>query len=564
MKEFAPRFDLNNDGYIDLITCDIGGPYVKIHWGSETGYQSINQTCFPASGAGDCCFADVNTDGYADFIVSHTNSISRLSIYWGSASGPSPNNVTSIPNSPSVPNEVSYVADLNKDGYLDIITGTYYSLYTGAIFWGSANGYSSENRTELPTAFGAHNTEVADLNKDNWLDIIYVNNNSSSNYIYWGSADGYSANNKLVIAAPASTPHGSSIADFNSDGFLDLIFTSVYHSHSYIYYGSINGYQNYQELNTGSTYGGSAVCDFNHDGYLDNVFFRGWPSALKPVIYWGSASGYSDNNRTEIGAPTNGSGGFVADLNFDGYFDMFVNSRSSYSPIFWGPDYTSSTLISVNRDHHGMFREIGNVYNRKYYEDYVSSVFDAGAFADWGIIEWDASLPCGTAILFWLRSRNTFEQDEPWSDWYAVFNGSEIPDRLNARYLQYKTRFHFTNPSYLPTLYEVRVTYDNHIVIPAIARETPNKMNSFCNPNPFKKRTVINLSNFNSENLSVKVYDVSGKLVRDLKNIVNCNGTRSVVWNRKDNSGRQVPAGIYFLNVQNNETSVTRKVVILE
>ena len=457
--EFAPHFDLNNDGYIDIVTCDGGGPYVTIYWGSSSGYDPGNITKFPSSGAGNCEVADLNNDGYPDFIVTHINSDSRLAIYWGSLTGPSPDSVFNIWISPSIPNEVSYGADLDKDGYLDIVIGTYLDLNTGAIFWGDSTGYSPSNRTDLPTSFGSHNTEVADLNNDNWLDIIFVNGYSSQNYIYWGSSSGYSVGNMTSLAAPTSNPHGSSVVDLNADGYLDLVFTSTYGSSSYLYYGSATGYQTYQVLNTSSTYGGSAVCNMNNDEYLDIVFFRGWPSALRPIIYWGSATGYSNSNNTKIGYAINGSGGFVADLNGDNHYDIFVNSRSSVSPIFWGPNYTTSTDLPVNNDHHALFREIGNVYNREYYEDYISSVFDADEEVDWGIVEWDDSLPPGADILFYVRSGNTPGPDTSWSMWDSLGNGDEIADSLNSQYLQYRIRMTYTNPCYLPYLYEVRIGY---------------------------------------------------------------------------------------------------------
>ena len=653
--EFAPRFDLNSDGYIDIVTCDIGGPYVRLYWGSASGYSAGNSVGFMSTGAGDCDFADLNQDGYADFIVTHANSDSRIAVYWGSASGPSPGNVFNIPNAPDVPNEVAYASDLNKDGYLDIITGTYTSLNIGAIFWGSADGYSPDNRTELPTQYGAHNAEVADLNHDDWLDVIFVNNYGMHNYIYWGGENGYAASNMTSLQAPQSTPHGASVADLDDDGYLDLVFTSVYGLQSYLYYGTPAGYLSYQVLNTNSTYGGSGVCDMDEDGYLDIVFFGGWPSPLKPVIYWGSSTGYSDMNKSEVGIPLCGDGGFVADLNGDGHYDILVNSRSAYSMIFWGPDYSASTNLPVYADHHALFREIGNTYNRDYYEDYMSSVFDGGFSVDYGTIEWNAVTPSGTSVLFWVRSGNTSIPDGSWSNWFSVNNGDSIPDLLNAQYLQYKARLGYTNPCYLPALNEVSVTYaggsgliaalriepetinlQSHgkftafITLPAgyshnsvnistlhchganavSGHATPNffiaKFNVqdlvgvmpgaavefivtgqlfdgtgfmgydtvrvigapsadvMCRPNPFKTKTTIFIAHAENENVRIKIYDVSGNLVRSFDEVQCKDGFGAQEWDRKDNGGHNVPAGIYLYRVLSSSTGFNEKIIVLD
>lgn len=467
--EYTPRFDLNNDGYIDLFSSSSDS--IRIYWGSPQGYSMTNKTAFPhdGTGCGNCEGADLNNDGYPEFIASYDL---RLVIYWGSASGYSYSNNLSIW---TANNEVVYVIDLNKDGYLDIIVGNSVNHSTSSIYWGSSSGYSSNNRTDLNTVFGAHNFEVADLNNDGWYDIVVVNNNANYNYIFWGDESGYSSTNNTMLNLPnVGTPHGSSVADLNDDGYLDIIFTAVFSSCSYIYWGSDVGYQTCQILNTESSYGGSSIVDMNCDSYLDIVFFRGRPSNAS-VIYWGCATGFSDDNRTDVGYSLDASGGFVADLNDDGDYDIFLNNYYGDSPIFWGPDYMTSFTFPAYHDHHAMFREIGNVYNREYYEDYVSSVFDAGEIVDWGTIEWDASLPQGSSIFFWVRSGNTATPDTSWADWCEVMNGDPIPEELNAQYLQYRARFAYTNPACLPALHEVRVSSEE--VITACVRIIPRVIN---------------------------------------------------------------------------------------
>ncbi len=453
--EFAPRFDLNNDGFIDLFTADKDGPYIKIYWGSSSGYVPGNNTLFPTGGGGNSDAGDINCDGYADFIATHR--YENIRIYWGSSTGPNPGNYFELA---PLNSESCYLVDFNKDGYLDIAVGLVSSGY-GTIFWGSATGYNYNNRTDLPSYSGEHNIEVGDFNKDNWLDLILVY--STDIYrIYWGSSSGFSPSNYIQLPGLEGC-HGTTIADLDDNGFLDLILTFWYEPQSYIYWGSASGYSpgNMQILNPGYCYGGSSVADVNADGFLDIVYHRGGYGSHEQAIYWGSSTGYSDNNKTWFGIPIETSGGTIGDYNFDGHLDIFSNTitpgTSSY--IFWGPSFNTNTIIPTDSDHHAMFREIGNVYNRKYYEDYISSVFDANEEVDWGIIDWDDSLPPGSNIALFVRSGNTPNPDTSWSGWDSLGKGEEISDSLNSRYLQYRARLKYTNPSYLPYLYEVRIGY---------------------------------------------------------------------------------------------------------
>jgi hypothetical protein len=456
--EFVPRFDLNNDGYIDLFTADEGGPNVKIHWGSATGY--LASTSFPTSGADNCDAADLNADGYADFIVSHRNS-PKITIYWGSPSGPSQTDQFNL-NTTRTARQGVFVADFDKDGYLDIATGQQMVNGYGTIFWGSASGYSTADCTNLPVAWGVHNIEAADFNIDGWLDVLYVNTDYQDNTIYWGSSNGFSASDHLYIAGPEH-PHGASVADLNNDGFLDLIFTGWYAYTAFIYWGGVMGYtvSNMQILPSGPCFGGSSVAHLNSDSYLDILFHRGGYGYHQQEIFWGSASGYSEYDTTNIGIPIEATGGLIADLDQNGSVDVFCNSITpgSESFIFWGPTYLTYGTVAVNDDHHAMFREIGNVYDRHYSESYVSSVFDASETADWGTVSWQDSLPPGTSISFAVRAGDTPSYDPSWSDWCVLNNGGEVPDSLDSRYVQYMLSFNYTNPAYFPCVYEVRICY---------------------------------------------------------------------------------------------------------
>jgi len=68
-------------------------------------------------------------------------------------------------------------------------------------------------------------------------------------------------------------------------------------------------------------------------------------------------------------------------------------------------------------------------------------------------------------------------------------------------------------------------------------------------PNPFNPTTTIAYDAPRSGHLDMKVYDLSGRLVRTLANEVVASGPGQVVWDGRDASGRGVSSGVYFCRV---------------
>ena len=392
-----------------------------------------------------------------------------IRIFRGTSTGPNPNNYYDV--NVNNWNETCYIADLNKDGYLDLIVHQYNST-TAGIFWGSSSGYSPGNMTQLPSSGGEHNIEVADFDKNNWLDILFVRENGGGySYVFWGSSTGFNPGNYTSLANAPGLSSGSSVADLNNDDYLDIVLTSFGGTAtiSNIYRGGASGFSLWQTLQAGRCFGGSSIADLNGDNYLDILYTRGYGVTQQPVIYWGSSTGYSEANKSYIGPAVDASGSLIADYNNDDTLDIFIDNYESPpepSFILKGPNFnTQIASLPTARDAHSRFREIGNVYNRKYYEDYVSSVFDAGEEVNWGIVEWDDSLPPGSNALCFVRGGDTPNPDSSWSGWDSLGYGDEVADSLDSRYLQYRVRLIYTNPSYLPYLYEVRIGYGPAITL---------------------------------------------------------------------------------------------------
>lgn len=76
--------------------------------------------------------------------------------------------------------------------------------------------------------------------------------------------------------------------------------------------------------------------------------------------------------------------------------------------------------------------------------------------------------------------------------------------------------------------------------------------------------TVINLtySTGSEDHIALDIFDVRGRLVTKLVDEVKAAGTYDQAWDMTDNSGRRVPAGVYFARLKNSVTKETAKIVI--
>jgi len=75
-------------------------------------------------------------------------------------------------------------------------------------------------------------------------------------------------------------------------------------------------------------------------------------------------------------------------------------------------------------------------------------------------------------------------------------------------------------------------------------------------PNPFNLNLNIRFQTQTGEKYSIKVYDVAGRLVKKIyKGVINDN--RVLNWHGKDENGRVVAQGIYFLRIENLDSGET-------
>jgi hypothetical protein len=83
-------------------------------------------------------------------------------------------------------------------------------------------------------------------------------------------------------------------------------------------------------------------------------------------------------------------------------------------------------------------------------------------------------------------------------------------------------------------------------------------------PNPFNPTTNISFTIPENSQVSVKIYNIKGQLVRTLKNEHMLKGHHTVIWHGDNQYGKSVSSGIYFIKVQNDTDMAIMKSLLLK
>jgi len=81
-------------------------------------------------------------------------------------------------------------------------------------------------------------------------------------------------------------------------------------------------------------------------------------------------------------------------------------------------------------------------------------------------------------------------------------------------------------------------------------------------PNPFRNVVCIKFQIPNKSEISLNIYDATGRLVRCLT--LDAQRLTPVVWDGTDDSGRRLPVGVYFCQVQCGDKRVIKKVIMVQ
>ncbi len=457
---------------------------VYLYWNGPDGFSTENMKEIPFRSGYEATCADFNADGNVDLMVLDAmhggqtleeDASAGANIFWGTPDG------IGFEADRTILKEArcwaSSTADLNKDGYLDIVLGQYVykdQIPQAIIYYGSKDGYTRDNRVSFDCDGRSNTATIADFNKDGWLDMAFASYWTHKIRIFYGSPEGFSEDRVKVLEV--SRAIDLETADLNGDGWLDIIgcsyadaYTRNNDTGATIFWGSPEGFiqWNAQWL-PGSAPLGPTVADFDNDGYLDlfNPAYHGefTRESLPCYLYWGGPDGFHPRRRTIL-VNNSSSEGLAADFNKDGLLDLAVSNHTidgdhhTFSKVFYndGNRFSNPRIkeLPTHGAHWGWATDMGHIYNRSFEQFYESSVYHWRKNFIQGEVSLVAEIPEGTKLEIAVRSSSIKEKLND-SEWQTVSNRI-FPIKKDDRYLQYKAIFISDNGDRFPLLDSVKI-----------------------------------------------------------------------------------------------------------
>lgn len=279
--------DVNKDDYLDIIVAaggypgnEPGGLYVYLNQNGKSFTDA--STGLPGTGKnyfGSVQVIDIDKDSNLDIIAAYESGWSKgdnkgIGIWLGNG-GSSWSAANSPTDSGSF--DAAFCADINNDGKLDLVGGSSKGLHA----WQGAHSGSSlswtEVRTGLPTSNEYTGVKLGDVNNDGRLDIVAGSYSSQGISIYLCSSSGgisWSEGHSETGLKHNGNTFDMYLVDFNDDSNLDLVASLRGGVKVYLGNGNSGSRDSWwNEVSTGLPTSGDyyqiAVKDINNDDKLD-------------------------------------------------------------------------------------------------------------------------------------------------------------------------------------------------------------------------------------------------------------------------------------------------------
>lgn len=290
---------------------------------------------------------DVNQDGYTDFIIAGSTADDNEAIYLYVNDGTGSYNAQNL-SFPGITTGKLKTGDFNNDGYDDfIITGVSGFDYIAKLYLSNGDTTFSEAVTPFfGNSYG--NITVFDANNDGSLDVLLTGFSNSYApetrlYLNDGSAV-FTENTDTGIEGIYFS--GTSAADYNNDGNIDLIVSGMdtsYTPFTALYINDGSGNFTFESSDFAQLYFGTTdFVDYNNDGQTD-IFITGTDADnnVHSLLYKNENGSFTEDTASNSileGVYTSSSN--WTDFDGDGDLDLTITGLNS--------DMNATTKVYIN------------------------------------------------------------------------------------------------------------------------------------------------------------------------------------------------------------------------
>uniref|UniRef100_A0A7V1EGZ4 T9SS type A sorting domain-containing protein n=1 Tax=candidate division WOR-3 bacterium TaxID=2052148 RepID=A0A7V1EGZ4_UNCW3 len=498
--------------------------------------------------------------------------------------------------------------DFDLDGFYDVVlSGSFGIPFMGPQIYESPDSFSYPIREVWRDTVGQTAvvpTQAYDVDKDGIPEIFDKNGSGQPHWIWvyesYGNNqyDTVCTFNPITNGSPQSSISTNAFGDFDGDGKIEFVMGDLdevpYGADFWVFECPANN--TYEQIYTGylptvNIKDCFSVPDADRDGKWEFVVkgFRILSGLIDVFILESTGDNTYEviKSFTLPGGDYNGGYSDAGDIDGDSVPEIVLEARQNVFVIkasgnnnFYildtlpGNGSGSNVLVTNDFDHNG-FNEIiisGNIYTRIYEKTPFVTWFcpvpnDTFYANDTVYPKWklDETIGIDTLKLYWAHYfgyGQLIYQGLP-TDTICQWIVPDLPSNFFYRlWLVVKgiSRYDST-PS--PVFYIKRRTGIEER-IPHSAFQIPHLK---VYPNPFSEkieiRYTIQDTGYTIPDINLKIYDVTGRMVRDLSRLT-VNGQRStILWFGEDDSGHKLPSGVYIIRLEKGEEHILKKVVKL-